>query len=97
MTEGALSGQTAHSKKHRLMTTDRPDLTTTEEGGLAIFAGGLLQWVTNETDEETALDELGKEIGEPDLKVHDFTFHYIPADEMEKWEDASAEHYPDIL
>jgi len=66
------------------------------DDGLAIFSAGLLQWVSNHTDERKALSEFGEEINEGSLEVEDFDFHYIPADEMQDWEGASAEHYPDL-
>jgi len=76
--------------------TDRPDLTTIDSDGLAIFSNGLLQWVTNTTDEHDALSELADEINEDGLRAEDFDFHYIPADEMPEWEDASADRYPEL-
>lgn len=78
------------------MTLDRPDLTTTDDDGLAIIAthSGALMWVTNETDEEAALAELADEIGENSLTAESFGFRYIPEDEMDEWADASAQDYP---
>ena len=66
--------------------------------GLAIFASGLLQYVTNETDRERAYQQYATAVGfdtdEHPMDADHISFRDIPADEMAEWQDADAENYP---
>jgi len=68
------------------------------EDGLAIIANGLLQYVTNETDEDAAYDEYAEKVGfdreDLPMTADHVEIRYIPADEMQDWEDADAENFP---
>jgi len=72
--------------------------TTTD--GYAIFIGTTLHYVSTANSRDAAYSEYAQEVGF-DRSVYpmdrdDVGFHYIPATEMDEWEDATANDYPTV-
>lgn len=68
--------------------------------GYAIFIGTTLHYVSTADNREEAYSEYAKEL-QFDRSVYpmerdEVGFHYIPATDMEKWQKATANDYPNV-
>lgn len=70
----------------------------TRTDGYAIFVNGSLDYVSTAASRDEAYREYAMEVGF-DRRTYPMTsdgvsFHYIPATDMEEWEDADASGHP---
>lgn len=68
--------------------------------GYAIFIDAKLHYVSTADSRDEAYEEMAEEIGF-DRSVYPMdrdkvSFHYIPATDMDKWEEATANDYPTV-
>jgi hypothetical protein len=68
--------------------------------GYAIFIGTDLHYVSTANSRDEAYGEMAEEVGF-DRSVYpmdrdEVGFHYIPATDMDKWKEATANDYPTV-
>jgi len=72
----------------------------TNTDGYAIFANTTLQYVSTANTRDGAYAEYAEDVGFDrnmyPMDSDNVFFHYIPATEMEEWEDADAYNHPTV-
>ena len=68
--------------------------------GYAIFIGTDLHFVSTANTRDEAYGEYAEEVGFDrsvyPMESDDVGFHYIPATDMDKWQEATANDYPTV-